>query len=110
MPATHRLILHASWIVALACPSQATAQAPLPEPTPSVPRHNMYHLALEDAKQRALATSRGLELANLGVQEKRDAIAARTGRESLGRPASSGLRGERWVRPALAGDRPMLLG
>lgn len=62
--------------------SRAQAQdvlaAPLPNPVaaPTAPIQGTYHLTLEEAKQRALDTSKGLVLGNLGVQEKREATAA----------------------------------
>jgi outer membrane protein TolC len=77
MSAAHRLMLYAGFALALALPLRVTAQdAPLPLPIPSPPGNLEYHLTLEDAKQRALSTSKGLALANLGVQEKREATAA----------------------------------
>src|SRR5262249_13233402 len=48
----------------------------LPRPNPLVPPQAVYHLTLEDAKQRALATSKGLGLAHLGIYEKAEATAA----------------------------------
>jgi outer membrane protein TolC len=45
-------------------------------PDPLAPAPPSYHLTLEEAKQRALSTSRELGLANLGIQEKREATAA----------------------------------
>ena len=48
----------------------------IPGPNPGAPSPAVYHLTLEDAKQRALATSKGLGLANLGIGEKGEATAA----------------------------------
>src|SRR5262245_25786596 len=77
MRASRHLIAYAIISVMIGGSSTVTAQvAPLPDPTPPVPQQNVYHLTLEDAKQRALATSKGLGLANLGIQEKREATAA----------------------------------
>jgi outer membrane protein TolC len=52
------------------------ADAPLPAPNPVAPPQPAVHLTLEDAKQRALSTNKGLGLANLGILEKREATAA----------------------------------
>ena len=48
----------------------------IPGPNPLVPPQAVYHLTLEDAKQRALATSKGLGLANLAIGEKGEVTAA----------------------------------
>src|SRR5262245_31607618 len=77
MRASHRFILHASLVIPLACSASASAQdAALPRAEPLAASQPVYHLTLEEAKQRALSTSKGLGLANLGVREKREAIAA----------------------------------
>jgi outer membrane protein TolC len=77
MPAPCRPTSYAIFAVVIACCTTVTAQdALVPGPKPFVPSQTVYHLTLEDAKQRALATSKGLGLANLGVQEKREATAA----------------------------------
>ncbi|ODT98153.1 MAG: hypothetical protein ABS79_06375 [Planctomycetes bacterium SCN 63-9] len=83
--------LYASLVFVLTCTSHARAQdalipdvSPIPAPRPirgttsslDVPLQGRYRLTLEDAKQRALATSKGLGLANLGIKEKREATAA----------------------------------
>ena len=74
---TRRFVLHTTLTLALACSFRAKAQhAPLPGPVPLVTNPPAYRLTLDDARQRALATSKGLGLANLGIQEKREAIAA----------------------------------
>jgi outer membrane protein TolC len=77
MSAAQRFVLHASFALALAISTGVMAQdARLPEPIPSNPEPNALQLTLDDAMQRALATSKGLGLANLGVAEKREATAA----------------------------------
>jgi outer membrane protein TolC len=77
MPSARHLVLHASFAFALVFALRAKAQdALIPGPNRPVPAQAVYHLTLEDAKQRALATSKGLGLANLGIQEKREATAA----------------------------------
>ena len=52
------------------------ADAPLSGRNPVAPPQPVVHLTLEDAKQRALSTNKGLGLANLGIMEKREATAA----------------------------------
>jgi outer membrane protein TolC len=50
------------------------ALVPAPARGPASPA--AYHLTLDDARQRALATNPGLGLANLGIREKAEATAA----------------------------------
>jgi outer membrane protein TolC len=77
MPSARRLVLRPTLVLTLALYTQANAQdALIRGPEPLAPTQPVYHLTLEDAKQLALAASKGLGLANLGVQEKREAIAA----------------------------------
>jgi outer membrane protein TolC len=77
MPARRRFFLYATLAVSLAQGTTAIAQdAVIPAPNGVAPSPGPYHLTLEDAKQRALATSKGLGLANLGVLEKGEATAA----------------------------------
>jgi outer membrane protein TolC len=57
-------------------PNVAAQDALVPGPNPHIPPRPVYRLTLEDAKQRALATSKGLGLAGLAVGEKREATAA----------------------------------
>src|SRR5262249_25621804 len=72
-----RLMRVATCACALAVCSRVTAQdALVPGPNPVVAAPGVYHLTLEDARQRALATSKGLGLAHLGIHEKREATAA----------------------------------
>jgi len=77
MPAFRGLIFCAVFAATIGYSAQATAQDVLiPTPNSVVAPQPAYHLTLEDAKQRALATSKGLELANLGVREKHEVTAA----------------------------------
>jgi outer membrane protein TolC len=77
MSAAHRFILYSNFALTLFLSTRVRGQdAPLPEPIPSVPAHIEYHLTLEDAKQRALSTSKGLGLVNLAIREKQEATAA----------------------------------
>lgn len=63
-------------------PAQDVLAIPIPipghGPVVAAPIHarGVHHLTLEEAKQRALDTSKGLSLANLGIDEKREATAA----------------------------------
>ncbi|AGA30269.1 TolC family protein [Singulisphaera acidiphila] len=77
MLAPHRLILLATGAGLIACAATTRAQdALLPGPHRLTPPQVVYHLTLEDAKQRAITTNKGLELANLGIQANREATAA----------------------------------
>jgi hypothetical protein len=77
MPTARRLFLHASVAFALAFSPPAKAQdALVPGPKPLLPHPAVYQPTLGDATQRALATSQGLGLANLGIQDQREATAA----------------------------------
>jgi outer membrane protein TolC len=77
MPSARRLVLQATLALALNFSPRTNAQDELiRRPNPLVPPHAVCHLTLEDAKQRALAANKGLVLANLAVQEKREATAA----------------------------------
>lgn len=73
----HRFVKLPIFAIVLTFCSRAVAQdAPLPGSHPILPPQGVYHLTLEDAKQRALTTSKGLGLANLAIGEKREATAA----------------------------------
>ncbi len=77
MPALDRLIFCATFAAWTASVTPALAQdALIPGPNPGTTSSGVYHLTLEDARQRALATSQGLGLANLGIHEKGEATAA----------------------------------
>jgi outer membrane protein len=77
VPTAQRLVSYAAFASVLAPVPRATAQdAPIAGATPVVPIQAVYHLTLEDAKQRALAANKELGLATLGIREKREATAA----------------------------------
>lgn len=63
-------------MIATSSPGTKAQDALLAGPPLLVSPQPVYHLTLEDAKQRALATSKGLGLAHLGIQEKREVTAA----------------------------------
>jgi outer membrane protein TolC len=75
-----RLILQATLVASIASLTPTFAQdALIPSSSPIAPSSVGYHLTLDDAKQRAIATSKGLALASLGINEKGEAtLAART--------------------------------
>jgi outer membrane protein TolC len=77
MPSACRLDLTTMFVIALAFSPRTWGQdARIPGPNPIAPPRPFYRLTLEDAKQRALATSKGLELANLAIREKGEATTA----------------------------------
>jgi outer membrane protein TolC len=77
MPSARRLVWQATLALVLASSPRANAQdALIRGPDPLVPPQPVHHLTLEEAKQRALSTNKGLALGNLGIREKREATAA----------------------------------
>jgi outer membrane protein TolC len=76
MPSARRLVLHATLALASLSPRAIAQDQLIRRPEPLVPPRTVCRLTLEDAKQRALAANKGLVLANLAVQEKREATAA----------------------------------
>jgi len=77
MPGSLRVILYATFAAGIARGVPALAQdALIPPPDRAASSPAVYHLTLEDAKQRALVTSLGIGLANLGIGEKAEATAA----------------------------------
>ncbi|SIO58402.1 Outer membrane protein TolC [Singulisphaera sp. GP187] len=72
-----RLYLRSAFAILLLCAGTASAQdALLPGSNRLAPGQTVYHLTLEDAKQRALVTSKGLGLAKLAMREKGEVTAA----------------------------------
>ena len=81
MSALRYVIVHITLAAAIASTTAIADDplklAPIPHsPLPPAAAGSGYHLTLEDAKQRALATSQGLGLAHLGIHEKHEATAA----------------------------------
>ena len=77
MLAARRFVLLATSLFSLAAPAGVDGQdASLTGPHPAIPPRPVFHLTMEDAKQRALATSKGLGLANLAIREKGEVTAA----------------------------------
>ncbi len=77
MPPLRRFVSIAICALTSTGPASLRAQdALVPGPPPLVQPLGVYHLTLEDAKQRALVTSKGLGLANLAIKEKAELTAA----------------------------------